>query len=180
MPFLCCIHRGEDRCGPDAAKKCYLKYDDATLWNEFRIRTDGVYDEEELKIGCSRFKGKIQCHKDLADCPEMANGDYRIQERGYETLSNIFCDIKTIKDTHAAILCIDFNKANKCAKSLAGDAASPPAGDDPHSSCSRGHLHDGLRRASIELVLPSAGEDCRDSAVKIFGCQCTTRRLPLE
>ncbi|KAL1478038.1 hypothetical protein MTO96_035285 [Rhipicephalus appendiculatus] len=99
--------QGVNRCEPDSVKKCYLQYKHAIWLEQFDPSRDGVYDEEELKRACSRIKEKSTCHEYLADCPDMANGDYRIQERGYEAMTNIVCNSKMLKDFHTAYQCYD-------------------------------------------------------------------------
>ncbi|KAH7977072.1 hypothetical protein HPB52_024093 [Rhipicephalus sanguineus] len=124
-----------DGCDPSSAKKCYLKYRFAIWWGT----RDGVYDEEEFKRGCSRIKAKIPCHEYLADCPEPVNGDYQIQERGYEAISNIVCDSKILKDFLVGFQCRDDNKLDECAKAMspAADPQNPRVIVDDEDYCRR-------------------------------------------
>ncbi|XP_049275554.1 uncharacterized protein LOC119372080 isoform X2 [Rhipicephalus sanguineus] len=122
-----------DGCDPSSAKKCYLKYRFAIWWGT----RDGVYDEEEFKRGCSRIKAKIPCHEYLADCPEPVNGDYQIQERGYEAMSNIVCDSKILKDFHVGYHWLDQKKMDECAKAMspAADPRNPRVIVDNEDYC---------------------------------------------
>ncbi|KAL1478035.1 hypothetical protein MTO96_035282 [Rhipicephalus appendiculatus] len=129
--------QGEDRCEPDSVKKCYLHYVEAIRLQQFKTSPDGAYDEEELKRVCSLIKGKIQCHIDLAGCPETANGDYRIQERGYEAMTNIVCNRKMLEDFDTAYQCQDDKKMDECAKGMfpASDRENPRVIADYEDYC---------------------------------------------
>ncbi|XP_049513641.1 uncharacterized protein LOC119466137 isoform X2 [Dermacentor silvarum] len=110
---------GQDthQCEPSSVKECYLRYKGALWWGEFRLNQEGEYDEEEYKKGCSRITEKQVCHEDLAGCPEAINGDYRIQERGYEAMRNIVCD-NTLREFHKAFQCRDEEKLEACARTM--------------------------------------------------------------
>lgn len=145
-----------DRCDPSSAKECYLKYRHAIWWEQFAPRRDGVYDDEQLKRGCSRIKRKIPCHENLVDCPEAVNGDYRIQERGYEAMSNIVCDSKILKDFHAGYQCRDEKKLDECAKAMspAADPRNPRMIADNEGYCR-------LRNVEIACFEQAFNSSCR-------------------
>ncbi|XP_037271066.2 uncharacterized protein LOC119163216 [Rhipicephalus microplus] len=138
---------GQDvnRCGPDLAKECYLKYKSAVWSEQFKPSQDGVYDEEEFRILCSRIKEKIPCHQYLADCPEAMNGTYRIQERGYEAMTNIVCNSKMLIDFYTAYHCQDWHKVDQCAKAM-----SPTS--DPENPRSLDGNEDYCRMRDIEIA----------------------------
>lgn len=110
--------QGIDRCDHTSVKECYISYKEAIWWNEFKPSPEGVYDEEEFKRGCSRFKDKLQCDDDQANCTDVINGAYSIQERGYEAMRDIICDSKTVKDFHIAFKCRDDTKLIECVQNL--------------------------------------------------------------
>uniref|UniRef100_L7M998 Putative secreted peptide n=1 Tax=Rhipicephalus pulchellus TaxID=72859 RepID=L7M998_RHIPC len=121
-----------DRCDPSSVRDCYVTYMTVLWREEFKPSPEGEYDEEELKRGCSLIKEKFPCHQYLANCSEAVTGDHRIQERGYETLRNIMCDVNTLKESHTAIKCLNVEKMEECARTLAPtsnpqDAGKPPA-----------------------------------------------------
>lgn len=122
-----------------------MKYKYAIWLEEFNTSRGGVYDEEEFKRACSRVKGKIQCHIDLAHCPETVNGDYRIQERGYEAITNIVCNSKMLKDFHKAYQCQNRDKRDECVKAMSpeADPKNPPVAADNEAIC---------RARSIEIA----------------------------
>ncbi|XP_049276068.1 uncharacterized protein LOC119372081 [Rhipicephalus sanguineus] len=86
-----------DRCDPNSVKVCYAMYMTVLWREEFKPSPEGEYDEEELKRGCSIIKAKSPCHQRLANCSEAVTGDLRIQERGYEAMRNIICDVNSLK-----------------------------------------------------------------------------------
>ncbi|XP_075524593.1 uncharacterized protein LOC142556985 [Dermacentor variabilis] len=130
-----------DRCAPGSVKNCYLSYKEALWWDELRPNQEGEYDEENYKIGCSRINEKFLCHKDLADCPEAMNGDYRIQERGYEAMRNIICD-NALREFHKAFQCRDEEKLEACARTMRPASDPQDAGTPPPevAYCSLHHI----------------------------------------
>lgn len=120
--------QGTDRCEPSSVRKCYLSYREAIFWNEFRPSPEGVYDEEEFKNGCSLIKAKLPCHYYRANCTDVVNGNYSIQERGYEAMRDIICDGKALKDFHTAFQCRNETMVDECAKTR--EPASDPRNPD--------------------------------------------------
>ncbi|KAH7977073.1 hypothetical protein HPB52_024094 [Rhipicephalus sanguineus] len=102
------------------------------LWREeFKPSPEGEYDEEELKRGCSIIKAKSPCHQRLANCSEAVTGDLRIQERGYEAMRNIICDVNSLKESHNAIKCLNLEKMEECARTLMPTSNPQDAGKPP-------------------------------------------------
>ncbi|KAL1478031.1 hypothetical protein MTO96_035278 [Rhipicephalus appendiculatus] len=122
-----------DQCDPSSVMGCYVMYM-TVLWPEesFKTSSQGEHDEEALKKSCSRMKEKLPCHQYLANCSEEVTGRYGIQERGYEAMRNIICDINKLKEYHKAVKCIDVEKMEECVKtsmptSNPQDAGKPAA-----------------------------------------------------
>ncbi|XP_049267489.1 uncharacterized protein LOC119377088 [Rhipicephalus sanguineus] len=102
------------------------------LWREeFKPTPEGDYDEEGLKRGCSLIKGKLPCHQHLDNCSEAVTGDRRIQERGYEEMRNIVCDVNSLKESHDAIKCLSREKLEECARALMPTSNPQDAGKSP-------------------------------------------------
>ncbi|KAL3226504.1 hypothetical protein MRX96_004395 [Rhipicephalus microplus] len=92
-----------DICDPSAVTGCYVLYMTVLWREEFQPSPEGEYDEDQVKRGCSHIEEKFPCHRYLANCSEAVTGDLRIQERGYEALRNIMCDVNALKESHTAI-----------------------------------------------------------------------------
>ncbi|KAL1476479.1 hypothetical protein MTO96_036466 [Rhipicephalus appendiculatus] len=107
-----------DRCGPSSVMECFAMYMDVLGREELKPSPEGEYDQAELKKACSLMKEKLPCHQYLANCSEGANGGHSIQERGYEALRDIICDVNTLKESNNAIKCITVEKMEECVKAL--------------------------------------------------------------
>ncbi|KAL1478029.1 hypothetical protein MTO96_035277 [Rhipicephalus appendiculatus] len=120
-----------DRCDPSSVMECYVMYMTVLWREEFKPSPEGEYNEEDFERGCSQIKDKLPCHQYLANCSETVTGDHRIQERGYEAMRNIICDINTLKESHTAIKCLNVEQMEECARTLMPTSNPQDAGRPP-------------------------------------------------
>lgn len=120
-----------DGCDQSSVTVCYIHYMGFLSREEFKPNPEGEYDEEGLKRGCSIIKEKLPCHQHLANCSEAVTGDHRIQERGYEAMRNIVCDVNALKESRDAIKCLNMEKMDECARELMPTSNPQDAGKPP-------------------------------------------------
>nr|XP_037273601.1 uncharacterized protein LOC119165568 isoform X1 [Rhipicephalus microplus] len=125
------------------------------LWAE-EYRLTHEYDEEQLKRSCSAIEEKLPCHRYLVNCSEAVTGDHSIEERGYEALRNIMCDVKKLKETYIAAKCVNEEKIMECTRQLM-PTSNPQDAEEPSDLTSRCNIN-------------PAEVDCFDQA---FNSSCT-------
>nr|XP_037273602.1 uncharacterized protein LOC119165568 isoform X2 [Rhipicephalus microplus] len=109
------------------------------LWAE-EYRLTHEYDEEQLKRSCSAIEEKLPCHRYLVNCSEAVTGDHSIEERGYEALRNIMCDVKKLKETYIAAKCVNEEKIMECTRQLM-PTSNPQDAEEPSDLTSRCNKH---------------------------------------
>ncbi|XP_077527959.1 uncharacterized protein LOC144139515 [Haemaphysalis longicornis] len=94
-------------CTMMGAFRCFNSYNLILAHRDLHPNNQGQFNEVAFEEACRSISEKYACHDKFLKCPPAFVGNFSQQQKGYEAMRALLCDVPAHKDYQTSLACMD-------------------------------------------------------------------------